>query len=87
MKTNFAMIKELEAKFAPKRFGTITKEEVELIRSTLCLDEMDVLQLQNLRDFTVIYFSQTDTLEDMDKMSAIVSVIDTILIVERGIMQ
>ena len=37
---------------------------------------MDVLQLRNLRDFTVLYMSKSEKMEDWDRMSAITYVID-----------
>lgn len=80
MNTNFQMIKELNKKYdaMPHKRGFATKEEVELISKTLCLEEMDILQLRNLRDFTVIFLDQmnTERISKMDKVSAITSVID-----------
>ncbi len=77
MLTNFVMVKELNKAFAPKRAGVSSADEVALIRKSLCIKEMDNLQLQNLRDFVVMFYNAIDaTREDMDKMSAIVGVID-----------
>lgn len=88
MKTNYQMIRELTEAFTPQTRGIVTMSEIYLINEKLCLDEMDVLQLQNLRDFTVMYFdriSETadDPIEAFDKMSAIASVIDD-KIVQKG---
>ena len=74
------MLRELNKNFQPKEFGCITMAEVYQINKALCLDEMDALQLQNLRDFTVMYFEvkMGDKYDRVlqDKMSAIVAVID-----------
>lgn len=81
MKTNFQMIIELNEVYAPEKHGIVSMKEIYLINEKLHLDEMDILQLRNLRDFTVMYFTlnmgdQYD--RDLnDKMSAIVSVIDS----------
>lgn len=56
-----------------------------MITETLHLTEMDILALRNLRDFTVAFFNgkTNDTVEDLDKMSAITYVIDRELL-NRG---
>lgn len=77
MKTNFQMLRELLEKYHPQERGFVSKEEAELIKTTLHLAEMDVLALRNLRDYTVSHMSRYDTIEDWDKMSAITYVIDT----------
>lgn len=46
MKTNFQMIKDLD-RFQPKSVGFITQDEVEHIKTTLCLEEMDEMGLRN----------------------------------------
>lgn len=82
MNTNFQMVIQLDKKYIPERKGYANGEEVKLIRNTLCITEMDVLQLRNLRDFVVLYYSQESDKNndrfwtDRDKMSSIVSVID-----------
>ena len=58
-------------------------EESELIRKTLHMDEMDILQLRNLRDFTVAHMGRSEKIEDWDRMSAITYCIDS-RIVELG---
>lgn len=85
MKTNYLMLKDLLEIYTPEQRGIVSTREFMLIKDTLCLDEMDVLSLRNLRDFTVIFISnETDsTRVDWDKMSAITYVIDT-QIVEMG---
>ena len=76
MKTNHLMLKELLDKYHPKERGISTFEEVEMIHSTLCFDEMDILALRNLRDFVVASMSHSEKHEDWDRMSAITSCID-----------
>ena len=79
-KTNFQMTRELKDWY-PKRFGVIGNEEAKKIADTFQIDERDEINLRNLRDFCVMFYSrekedEKQTLKDMDKMSAIVCVID-----------
>ena len=76
MNTNFQMLKALLENYHPQQRGIASAEEVELINNTLHISEMDILQLRNLRDFTVIFLGEKDTMEAWDQMSAITSVID-----------
>ena len=76
MKTNHLMLRELLENYHPKSKGLINKEEHELVSRTLCLKEMDILQLRNLRDFTVLRLSKSEDMEDWDRMSAITYCID-----------
>ena len=88
MRTNFQMVKDLDIKLTPLHRGILTGTEVEMIKEELCLEKMDILQLRNLRDFTVLYFSakrsDSDDVKQLmynaDKLSGITSVIDTQLI-------
>ena len=77
METNFLMLKELLEKYHPARRSIINLEENDLIRETLHLNEMDILQLRNLRDFTVLHLSRSENMEDWDRMSAITYCIDS----------
>lgn len=83
MTTNYLMLKELATKYHPKKAGMLSNKEYELIKSTLCLDKMNILALRNLRDFVVVSMSTSSSIEDWDKMSAITYVIDS-HIVELG---
>ena len=78
MKTNFQMIRELNKIYNPKEKGIVLNEEIILIKKTLHLEEMDILQLRNLRDFVVLYLSnfENDRTSLTDKISAITAVID-----------
>ncbi len=83
MRTNFLMLKDLLKQYTPETEGIINHNEYHLIESALCLSEMDILQLRNLRDFTVAHLGRSDNAVDWDRMSAIVHVIDN-HIVELG---
>lgn len=83
MKTNYQMLRELLEKYHPKQRGILSRAENALIKETLHIDEMDILQLRNLRDFTVEYISKSKKMEDWDRMSAITYAIDS-RIVELG---
>ena len=76
MKTNFLMLKELLEQYHPEERSIINLKENALIRETLHLEEMDILQLRNLRDFTVLYMSKSEDMENWDRMSAITYCID-----------
>ena len=78
MKTNYQMLRELLEKYHPEQRGIMSRAE-----SVLHIDEMDILQLRNLRDFTVEFMSRSEKMEDWDRMSAITYAIDS-RIVELG---
>ena len=80
MDTNFQMLKELLKKYHPAQRGTMNYEEKLLIQEFLHIGEMDVLQLRNLRDFTVLYLGKSEKMKDWDIMSAITYCIDTAII-------
>ena len=80
MKTNFQMLKELLEKYQPAQRGVMNYEEKLLIQDVLHIGEMDVLQLRNLRDFTVLYLGKSEKMKDWDIMSAITYCIDSALI-------
>ena len=83
MKTNHLMLRDLLEVYHPESRRIVNAKEVALIRDTLCLEEMDILALRNLRDFTVASMGHSEAMEDWDRMSAITYVIDT-QIVELG---
>jgi hypothetical protein len=74
------MISDLLDKYTPEERGLVNQYEYQTIESSLCLNEMDILQLRNLRDFTVAYIGRSDSLVDWDRMSAIVDVIDNYIV-------
>ncbi len=80
-KSNFNALRELLEVYQPEMQGIVTKKEKQLITKILQIEEMNPLELQNLRDFTVLYLSRDckdikKDRENSDKMSAIVHVID-----------
>lgn len=83
MKTNFQMLRELLEQYHPEQRGMLSGDEYKLVVDTLHLNEMDILQLGNLRDFTVSHMGRSEDMEDWDRMSAIVYCIDS-RIVELG---
>lgn len=83
MNTNFQMLRELLDKYHPAERGMLNFEEMELIKKTLHIEEMNILQLRNLRDFTVSHMGKSEKIEDWDRMSAITYCIDS-KIVELG---
>ena len=84
MKTNYLMLRELLEVYHPQQRGIASGSEVRMIKEVLHLEEMDVLALRNLRDFTVAHMGRKDSsMEDWDRMSAITYVIDC-QIVELG---
>lgn len=80
MDTNFHMLKDLLEKYHPVTRGIASRHEVEMIQETLHINEMDILQLRNLRDFTVVHLGRSQKMEDWDRMSAITYCIDSRLI-------
>ena len=60
MKTNFQMLRELLEKYHPEQRGVISWSEYKMIRDTLCIGRMDVLQLRNLRDFKVAHMGGSE---------------------------
>lgn len=76
MDTNFQMLRELLEKYHPEQRGFMSLYEMDMIENTLHINEMDVLQLRNLRDFTVSHMGRSKEMEDWDRMSAITHVID-----------
>ena len=77
MNTNFANLKHLLEQYHPETMGVVTHSEQKLIEDTLEVKDMSVLDLRNLRDFVVLFFSCKDrSVSDLDRMSAITCVID-----------
>lgn len=80
MKTNYLMLKELLQEYHPSQRGVLLIDEIDLIRGTLCIGDMDALALRNLRDYVVAHMSRSEKLEDWDRMSAITCCIDHALV-------
>ena len=82
-KTNYHMCRELdkELNFKPKHFGFLDGDEVYLIVKHFQIKKRSDIELQNLRDFVVMYYSSKTKEERyerelMDLMSGITGVID-----------
>ena len=78
-KTNFHMLREFKMK--PKHFGVLNSDEVKQIRNHFQIEERTNIDLQNFRDFVVMYYSRitNDDIVDMERhdlMSGITGVID-----------
>ena len=85
LRSNVQMIKELDEHYVPDKPGMVIMKEIYLINEYLHLDSMkSSVDFQNMRDMVVMFYdikisscnNEMDILECMDKMSAIVSVID-----------
>lgn len=76
-------IRDLDRDFFPKERGILDGDEVRKVREYLEIGYMSNEELCHLRNSCVVYFSHKEkdetgrtTLEDMDKMSGVVGVID-----------
>jgi len=85
--TDFHMITDLKACYRPKTRGIVSNDEALLIQQKLQLPNRTDVELQNVRDITVMLYGQwASTAQDqgdtakamtfMDAMSAITAVID-----------
>lgn len=90
IKSNFQMLTALLTDFHPQHLF-LTLAETNLVTDKLCLRNMDLLSLQNLRDFTVLYLSQPNdclpknvAANKLTNMSAITAVIDHWIIQKGG---
>lgn len=84
MQTNFQMLKTF--KYNPEHRGVCTSTEVEQIENHFQLNERSNVELQNFRDFVVMYYSFItnelrkkdfdEYMKQQDTMSAITGVVD-----------
>lgn len=78
--TNYQDVEMLLAMYHPEKRGIITAGEKLLIQQALHLERRDILDLRNLRDNVVLLlenkFKKDVVWENMDKMSAVTTVID-----------
>ena len=56
--TNLQNLRGLLKNYTPETFGVVTVEECSLIKSGLQLEGMEIIDLRNLRDFAVMFFSR-----------------------------
>ena len=85
-KTDFHSIRDLSERYHPAQRGIVSEAEIKLIQGVLEIDTRTTIELQNVRDMTVmLYGNWTDAamendskkaMELMDAMSAITCVID-----------
>lgn len=77
MKTNYQMLLDFEP-FKFQNRGWINESETAIIKKNFKITERTDVDLQNLRDFVVMFYAtkENTNFELMDKMSAIVAVID-----------
>lgn len=85
--TDFHMIADLKKTYEPAARGVVTAEETDLIRNKLAIAGRTDVELQNVRDMSVMLYSQwaqaaeaarrtAECMALMDAMSAITAVID-----------
>lgn len=76
MRTNFQMVREF-ADYMPQEKHITSREEIEKISRHFNLEEMSALELQNLRDFVVLFYTSNENLFDKrEAMYSITAVID-----------
>lgn len=81
MKSNYQMLLSIK-EWKPKYFGFLLADEVKYLRDVFEIADRTDNELQNLRDFVVMYYSlkfytdKKDKLSNNDVMSAICGVID-----------
>lgn len=87
-RTNFQNLSELLKRYTPESFGIATAEECKMIKEGLEVGDMGITDLRNLRDFVVLFFSRQDSekmdMVNLDRMSAIVAVIDGEIVRKGG---
>lgn len=82
--TDFHLVQELRSRYAPAQRGIVDAAETRLIRSVLQLGQRTDIEVQNIRDVSVMIYGQaaaneTDPAKSvalMDAMSAVTAVID-----------
>lgn len=80
MKSNYQMLLSIK-KWKPKHFGFLLADEVKYLKDVFEIADRTDNELQNLRDFVVMYYSlkfytDKNKLSNNDVMSAICGVID-----------
>ena len=75
MRTNFQMVVDFKD-YMPARRGWTSDDEMNKIVEHFGLHKMNALELQNLRDFVVLFYSQEGMLDKFQAMMSITSVID-----------
>ena len=75
MKSNFQMLLSIK-NWRPKHYGFLSADEVEYLKDVFEIANRTDNELQNLRDFVIMYYTLKSTITDKDIMSAICGVID-----------
>lgn len=80
MKSNYQMLLSIK-EWKPKHFGFLSADEVKYLKDVFEIADRTDNELQNLRDFVVMYYSlkfytDKNKLSNNDIMSAICGVID-----------
>lgn len=75
MRTNFQMVRDF-SDYMPERRGFISNEEMQRIAEHFGLAEMTALELQNLRDFVVLWYRGDHMSDKFEAMLSITAVID-----------
>lgn len=78
MRTNFQMVREF-ADYMPADRHITSRAEIMKITEHFGLDAMTKLELQNLRDFVVLYYRSDDMRDKFEAMLSITAVIDIYL--------
>lgn len=93
-KPDFNQIQELHEVYAPKARGVVSSQEEQLIKDMLELEQRTVIELRNIRNTTVAFYSRLansgkgeqnamKSMLMMGAMSAVTAVIDGMLL-KRG---
>ena len=76
MRTNFQMVREF-TDYMPKERHITSADEIRQIEEHFGLADMTGLELQNLRDFVVLFYTSYEHLQDKrEAMYSITAVID-----------
>lgn len=75
MRTNFQMVREF-TDYMPAKRGFTSNEEMNRIAEHFHLAEMTALELQNLRDFVVMWYRNDSMSDKFEAMLSITAVID-----------
>lgn len=78
MRTNFQMVCEF-SDYMPAESGITSRSEIMKITEHFELDKMNKLELQNLRDFVVLYYRGETMRDKFEAMLSITAVIDIYL--------
>lgn len=75
-KTDYHLISDLKSRYTPAQRGIVTATEVELIREALEISTRSNIELQNIRDVTVMLYGRWATVrQEKDDTSAAMELI------------